>query len=129
MLLLPPYGTIYKGWNATVELVWSETLVLDDDEYYVVSIPYNEAGEVAEFWRKSPKFLVPQNFSDRQTGFEDRHYNWYVQVKRCTQNCAQVQDDNVKKVGVPIGPRSLEGLFYWWPDDGGPPPTKTPRTG
>jgi hypothetical protein len=126
--LAPPPGTIFKGYNAEVILAWSEVPNLRADEYYVVRIPYNLAGEVAEFWRKEPRFSVPPNFSTAQVGFEDRRYTWSVQVKRCTENCARVLDDNVKKEGVAVGPRSTEGLFYWYPDNV-PSPTKTPSGG
>jgi hypothetical protein len=97
------------------------------DEYYVISIPYSLT-EVARFWRKESIFRVPPNFSRDDVGFDDRHYYWTVQVMRCTQNCDQVLDDNVRKEGVEVGGRSAQGLFYWWPD-GKPRPTKTPNTG
>ena len=124
MLLLPPYGSSFRGYNAVVELGWSEVPDLGEDEYYVVSIPYNPAGEVATFWRKATRFQVPPNYSTDDVGFEDRHYNWYVQVYRCTENCAYALDDNVRKTGVAVGPRSLEGLFYWYSDTS-PRPTKS----
>ena len=110
---------------------WSSVGSLYGNEYYVVRIPYDAAGNTAEFWRKETSFQVPPNFSGNDVGFADRHYNWTVQVKRCVENCdsGQVSDDNVKKTGVAVGRRSIEGLFYWYPDGNGPPPTKTPKTG
>jgi hypothetical protein len=128
VLLAPPYGTPFQGYNAIVELRWTEVPGLGEDEYYVISIPYNPAGEVAEFWRKETIFRVPPNYSRSDVGFEDRHYNWTVQVKRCIENCDKVLDDNVKKEGVAVGQRSAPGLFYWYPD-GSPRPTKTPSGG
>jgi tRNA A-37 threonylcarbamoyl transferase component Bud32 len=131
ILLAPPYGTPFQGYNTVVELVWSEVPGLDDDEYYVVSIPFNPAGEVAQFWRKETIFRVPPHFSRDDldgVGFDDRHYNWTVQVRRCTKNCDKALDDNVKKTGVAVGKRSAKGLFYWYPS-GSPRPTKTPSGG
>ena len=102
------------------------------NEYYVIRIPYDNAGGTAEFWRKETSFQVPPNFSSQDVGFTDRHYNWSVQVMRCTENCDKVLDDNVKKQGVAVGSKSVEGIFYWHPDIGGPgggdtpPPTFTP---
>jgi hypothetical protein len=98
---------------------------LRDDEFYVITIPYNQA-EAAEFWRKETSMRVPSHFSSRDVGFPDRHYNWYVQVKRCTGNCFLALDDNAKKTGVAVGARSAEGLFYWSSDIRIPPtPTAT----
>jgi hypothetical protein len=116
MLLEPTFGASFVGYNAEVNLVWEADPSLQEDEFYVVRIPYNEAGEVAEFWRKETQMRVPAHFSSASVGFPDRHYNWTVQVVRCTSNCLQVFDDNVRKQGVPVGPRSAEGRFYWHTD-------------
>jgi hypothetical protein len=99
-----------------VILEWEEVKGIREDEYYVVLIPYNEAGEVAEFWRKEPRMRVPSHFSTVPVGFPDRHYNWTV-------------PDNVKKRGIQVGSVSAPGLFYWHVDVGIPPtstPTKKP---
>jgi tRNA A-37 threonylcarbamoyl transferase component Bud32 len=128
-LLAPPNGTSFVGYGAQVDLVWSAVSELGDDEFYVVSIPYNEKGDVAEFWRKDTSLRVPSHFSSSNVGFSDRHYNWSVQVKRCTGNCFQVLDDNAKKTGVAVGAPSAEGLFYWSSDISTvptPTPTKKP---
>ena len=117
----PPNGAQFSGWNAEVILVWSSVGALASDEFYVVRIPYDDAGGVAEFWRKETSFKVPSNFSGRAVGFADRHYNWTVQVMRCTGNCPSVTDDNVRKNGSATSARSAEGLFYWHPDIGGGP--------
>lgn len=112
-----------------VILEWEEVKGIREDEYYVVLIPYNEAGEVAEFWRKEPRMRVPSHFSTVPVGFPDRHYNWTVQVKRCLENCFLFLDDNVKKRGIQVGSVSAPGLFYWHVDVGIPPtstPTKKP---
>jgi hypothetical protein len=118
-LLAPPDGASFGGWNAEVILQWSEVPVLREDEYYVVRIPYDDVGGVAEFWRKETTFRVPAHFSRKDVGFSDRHYNWTVQVMRCVENCNKIQDDNAKKRGVAVGSVSREGLFYWTPDIGG----------
>jgi hypothetical protein len=129
-LLAPDQGERFVGYSAQVILMWSEVPGLREGEYYVVSIPYNEAGEVAEFWRDTTSMRVPSHFSGADVGFPDRHYNWYVQVKRCTSNCLRVLDDNVRKTGEAVGPRSEEGLFFWGSDIiPGPTPTKTPPGG
>jgi len=95
------------------------------DEYYVVSVPYDVAGGTATFWRQETWFRVPSNFSGKNVGFADRHYNWWVQVKRCTQNCDQVLNDAVHKEGIAVGTASRQGLFYWYSDVGGVEPTPT----
>lgn len=103
-----------------------------DDEYYVVRIPYDTAGGIAEFWREETTLDVPSNFSSRDVGFADRHYDWSVQVMLCTGNCQYVLADDKKKAGRPVGGRSEMGRFYWHPDVGGAPvapagtPTSTP---
>ena len=106
-------------------LQWSDVGWMAQDEYYVIRIPYNDAGGVAEFWRKEKEFQVPSNYSQNDVGFADRHYNWSVQVLRCTANCDKISDDNVKKQGVAVGSRSEERTFYWHSDisggDGSPP--------
>jgi hypothetical protein len=122
----PPNGERFGGWEAQVILRWSRVPGKGPDEYYVVRIPYDDAGSVAEFWRQETTFQVPSNFSLRSTGFADRHYHWTVQVVRCAKNCDRVQNDDVKKEGREAGERSAEGLFYWEPDIV-PPPTPTPR--
>jgi serine/threonine protein kinase len=124
-LLAPPNGASFAGWNADVTLQWQGVANLGGDEYYVVRIPYDSAGGVAEFWRKDTSFRVPPNFSLANVGFPDRHYNWTVQVMRCTANCDKVLDDNVRKQGSVAGGVSAPGTFYWHPDIGGdqkPPP-------
>jgi serine/threonine-protein kinase len=130
-LIAPADGTSFSGWNAEVNLQWESVGALAEDEYYVVRIPYDSAGGVAEFWRRETTFRVPPNFSLVEVGFPDRHYNWTVQVMRCTGNCDRVEDDNTKKQGVAVGEKSAEGLFYWHPDvpsgdDGRATPTATP---
>lgn len=97
----------------------------------MVRIPYDNAGGVAEFWRKETAMNVPAHFSGADVGFPDRHYNWSVQAMRCTGNCDQVGNDDEHKQGTAVGSRSAEGLFYWHSDIGpgpepGPPPTYTP---
>jgi hypothetical protein len=125
-LLAPPDGASFNGYNATVDLVWSAIPGLGEDEFYVVRIPYSPAGEVAEFWRKETTMRVPGHFSSGSVGFPDRHYNWTVQVMRCTMNCFLFRDDSVPKAGEAVGTESLPGLFFWSPDVGiEPPPTPT----
>jgi serine/threonine-protein kinase len=125
-LLAPPFGSYFVGWNARVDLRWSVVEGLREDEYYVVRIPYNQAGDVAEFWRQGTSLRLPSNLSLREVGFPDRHYNWTVQAMRCTEYCDQIANDTVKKGGVAVGSRSVIGLFYWQPDIGGPAPTLSP---
>jgi hypothetical protein len=102
---------------------------MQEDDYYVVRIPYNASGDVAEFWRKETFLRAPSILSSPEVGFPARNYNWTVQVMRCTENCDQVFVDNVKKQGLAVGQRSAIGLFYWQPDVGGSAPTATPTRG
>jgi hypothetical protein len=129
-LRAPENGASFTGWNAEVILEWASVGALRGDEYYVIRIPYDAAGGTAEFWRKETTFKVPPNFSGRDVGFGDRHYNWTVQTFRCTVNCDKTADDNVRKGGVTVGAQSAQGLFFWHPDQssggGGKPPTNTP---
>ena len=109
-------------------LRWEDVGPLRADEYYVVRIPYDDAGGVAEFWRKETTFQVPSNYSLAEVGFDDRHFHWTVQVLRCTTNCDEALDDNTRKESVAVGSQSAVGLFYWHPDvgGGGDKPTATP---
>lgn len=132
-LLAPEQGASFTGWNAQVILQWSSVGSLRENEYYVVRIPYDAAGNTAQFWRKETAFQVPPNFSQNNVGFSDRHYHWTVQVMRCTQNCDKALEDNVPKGGQPVGNVSQQGLFYWHSDISGgagpgpeTPPTSTP---
>jgi len=111
-----------------VVLQWTSVGNLYGNEYYVVRIPYDAAGNTAEFWRKEMSFQVPPHFSRNDVGFADRHYHWTVQTMRCTQNCDAVQDDNVRKAGVAAGDPSAQGLFYWHSDISGPGPTNPTNT-
>jgi hypothetical protein len=122
----PSNGAEFGGWNAEVVLRWSDVGPLAADEYYVVRIPYDNAGGVAEFWRKETSLKVPPHFSGRDVGFADRHYNWTVQVLRCTDNCASATDDNARKGGQATSTGSAEGLFFWHPDIGGGGTVPTP---
>jgi hypothetical protein len=115
-LLSPPDGTSFIGWNASVVLRWSAVEGLQAGEYYVVRIPYDGAGSVAEFWREETYLSVPAHFSLSEVGFEDRHYDWTVQVMRCMRNCVRLLEDDAKKQGVAVGGESAAGLFYWQPD-------------
>jgi len=99
-----------------VILRWSAVRGIEAGEYYVVSVPYDDAGGVAEFWRGETTVRLPSHLSSSQVGFPDRHYRWSVQVRRCTQNCLRVLDDDARKPGVAVGGPSAEGLFYWQAD-------------
>ena len=68
-------------------LEWSSVGELAADEYYVIRIPYDDAGGVGEFWRKETSLQVHTHYSSKDVGFPDRHYNWSVQVMRCTDQC------------------------------------------
>jgi hypothetical protein len=107
------------GWNAEVILQWSSAGQLYADEYYVVRIPYDDSGGVAEFWRKETSMQAPPHFSRVDVGFADRHYNWTVQVMHCTKECDKATDDNARKEGYAVGNPSATGTFYWHPDTGG----------
>jgi serine/threonine-protein kinase len=132
-LLSPLEGEEFVGWNAQVLLQWSNVGQLYAAEYYVVRIPYDEGGGVAEFWRKETSMQVPPHLSRADVGFADRHYNWTVQVLHCTQECEKAADDNARKQGYVVGNPSVTGTFYWHPDTGsrpkstptGPQPTPT----
>ena len=95
-------------------------------EYYVVRIPYDNAGGVAEFWRQETSVKLPANLSLRGVGFADRHYDWTVQVMRCLENCYKVWDDQAVKKGEPAGDASDPRRFYWQSDISGAAPTPTP---
>ena len=120
-LLGPADGASFVGWNARVILSWAEVAGMLPDEYYVVRIPYDDRGGVAEFWRQETSLEVPPTFSSRQVGFPDRRYAWTVQAVRCTRNCARALDDNARKEGVAVGAESAARVFYWQPDIGGSP--------
>jgi hypothetical protein len=126
--LAPADGASFVGWNADVTLRWSDVEGMQPDEYYVVRIPYDDQGGVAEFWRQETILEVPPGFSLREVGFPDRRYTWAVQVMRCSKNCARVLDDNAKKEGIAVGGQSAEGTFYWHPDIGGSPVDPTTPT-
>jgi serine/threonine protein kinase len=128
VLLAPADGTSFVGWNADVTLRWATVEGLSPGEYYVVRIPYDAVGGVAEFWRQETLLRLPPNFSLPQVGFADRHYDWTVQVMLCLENCYKVWDDQVAKKGEPVGDKSGPGQFYWQSDISGAPPTDAPPT-
>jgi hypothetical protein len=109
-----------------VILRWSPVEGLEAGEYYVVSVPYDDAGSVAEFWRWETSVKLPSHLSRPDVGFADRHYLWSVQVRRCTENCLRVLEDDATKRGEAVGSPSEQGLFYWQPDIDAQPPTPTP---
>jgi hypothetical protein len=112
-LLAPADGERFVGWHAKVILRWSPVAGQDPDEYYVVRIPFNERGDVAEFWRQETSLRAPSNFSLPDVGPADRGYTWTVQVQRCVENCERVLDDAAQKRGTAVGDVSAPGLFYW----------------
>jgi hypothetical protein len=129
-LLAPADNANFVGWNAKVTLQWSAVPGLQDGEYYVVRVPYDSVGGVAEFWRQETSLQLPPNLSRREVGFPDRHYDWTVQVMRCVSNCYKVWDDQAVKRGEPVGDKSAPGRFYWQSDISGsvplgPTPTPT----
>jgi hypothetical protein len=128
-LIFPLNGTSFTGWNDRPTLTWTSITGLAADEHYVVRIPYNEAGSVAEFWRRETSLRLPSNLSLSSVGFPDRRYEWTVQVVRCTENCDKALDDQAHKQGVATSEESATQTFYWHPDVGGLPPTSTPKPG
>jgi hypothetical protein len=116
---------VFVGWNAEVILRWAPVEGLEPGEYYVVSVPYDDVGGVTDFWRRSTQVQLPAHFSLKDVGFSDRHYTWSVQVRRCTENCERVFDDDARKGGEAVGEASAEGHFYWQPDIQGKEPTPT----
>jgi hypothetical protein len=125
-LLTPAEGTVFVGWNAEVILRWTPVAGIEAGEYYVVSLPYDDAGGVAEFWRRETQIQLPPHFSAAEVGFPDRDYRWSVQVRRCAENCERLLDDDARKQGVAVSSPSAEGLFYWQPDIVKPPKTPSP---
>jgi hypothetical protein len=109
-----------------VILRWTPVAGIEAGEYYVVSLPYDDAGGVAEFWRRETQVQLPSHFSSSEVGFPDRDYRWSVQVRRCAENCERLLDDDARKQGVAVGSPSAEGLFYWQPDIVKPPTTPSP---
>jgi hypothetical protein len=122
-LRAPENGAEFRGWNAEVILRWTPVEGLEPGEYYVVSVPYDDAGGVDEFWRRSTQAQMPSHYSLDEFGPADHHYSWSVQVRRCTENCERVLDDDARKEGMAVGEPSAERLFYWYPD---PPPPRDP---
>jgi hypothetical protein len=118
-LLAPADNANFVGWNADVTLQWSAVPGLELGEYYVVRVPYDNVGGVAEFWRQETSVRLPSNLSRREVGFPDRHYDWTVQVMRCVSNCYKVWDDQAVKDGEPVGEESAPGRFYWQSDISG----------
>jgi hypothetical protein len=125
-LLAPAEGAIFVGWGANVTLQWTAVEGLEIGEYYVVRIPYDDLGGVAEFWRQETFLQLPANFSLPQVGFADRHYDWTVQAMLCQENCYKVWDDQVVKKGTPVGDESAPRRFYWQSDISGVRPSDTP---
>jgi hypothetical protein len=124
--LAPSDGTSFVGWGAKVTLRWESVEGLQLGEYYVVRIPYDHVGGVAEFWRQETFLQLPSNFSLSNVGFADRHYDWTVQVMLCHENCYKVWDDQAIKKGEPVGDKSQPRRFYWHPDISGARPEDTP---
>ena len=117
-ILAPPDDAKYKGYNDKVILEWSEVGTLGPNDYYVVRVPYDRYGGVAEFWTKELWHELPGHLSESKVGFTDRRYAWTVQVMQCTENCDEVYNPNIPKQGVALGPMSREGTFVWEPDFG-----------
>ena len=115
-LIAPEQGAHFTGWGAKVVLQWSDVGRLHISEYYVVRIPYDALGGVAEFWRKETSFRAPSHYSEAIYGFQNRHYEWTVQVMRCTERCDKVLYDHIRKEGYAVGSVSETGVFYWNPD-------------
>jgi hypothetical protein len=125
-LQAPGHGQIFVGWNADVTLRWEAVEGLELGEFYVVRVPYDDVGGVAEFWRQETSLQLPPNFSLSNVGFRDRHYEWTVQVMLCQVNCAKAWDDQAVKEGIAVGDESEAGLFYWQPDISGSVPDARP---
>jgi hypothetical protein len=114
----PANDAKYQGYNARVLLEWSEVRGLGPNDYYVVRVPYDDYGGIAEFWTKELCYRLPGHLSESTVGFRDRRYTWTVQVMRCTGNCDEVYNPNVTKQGSALGAASREGTFTWEPDFG-----------
>ena len=129
----PRSGAVFSGYNATVTLEWSSERQLGRDEYYVICIPYGsrensaQIAGIGEFWRPGKSFEVPKHYHSTGGGFPNRLYKWSVQAMRCIENCDKALNDEVRKRGEALGPRSEEWTFFWHPDPDMQTPTPTPE--
>jgi hypothetical protein len=117
-VLEPENGAAFEGQAADVILRWSDVGPLGADDYYVVRVPHDAEGGVAEFWLKETSLVLPDYLYQADYAFPDRGYRWTVHVMRCTKNCDPAADDDTLREGIPLGDESAEGMFYWRPGSG-----------
>jgi RNA polymerase subunit RPABC4/transcription elongation factor Spt4 len=100
----------FYGSGTEVVLSWATAGVLQDDEWYSVSLRFL-AGGVQQYggtWTKERSWLVPGDLHD-QAGHDERAFVWDVTVMQQTGTKPDGGRD-----GVAVGPVSETRTFYWY---------------
>jgi hypothetical protein len=100
-----PEGQFNISYGTAIELTWEPVGVLAGDQYYSVSVSYeNRDGQTREEvnWVKEPSFVVPQEWYDRLGA--DREVDWNVTVVSGTPGTSD---------SSPLSPASETWMFRW----------------
>jgi len=105
-ILIEPYaGMRFVGRDANIRLSWRGAGQLEDDEFYVVSIPHPWG--VEHGWTKQTFWRVPSYLYDLAP--PSRELAWRVRVERFLGTATPKPDEG----GVPAGEYSIIGSFFW----------------
>ncbi len=84
-LLYPPNGTTFTGSTTTVMLQWISAGILEEDEFYRVtlSVPTANGTETVEDYLKSTAWRAPEDYVP-ESDTADQTFAWYVTLVRQT---------------------------------------------
>ncbi len=109
-LLRPPDQAEFYGGGTEIVLSWAQAGVLQEDEWYGVSLRFLAGGAVqySGTWIKETSWPVPASVFN-QAGNNERGFEWDVAVMRQTGTKPDGGRD-----GVAVGPVSETRTFYWY---------------
>jgi RNA polymerase subunit RPABC4/transcription elongation factor Spt4 len=109
-LVTPEDQAEFKGGGTRVELRWEPAGVLNDDEWYALSLRYLTDGVVqySGTWTKETSWIVPETLY-MMAGQAERAFQWDVTVVQQTGT----KPDGGRE-GVALGPTSEIRTFFWY---------------
>jgi LysM repeat protein len=106
--LAPPHGTIFWGADTAILLNWVSVGILEEDEWYLVTLNYlvNGEREAAREWTKATSWRLSEELHPPAEA-ETRTLVWDVAVVRRAPSPSNIEEGEI------LSPRSRPREFTW----------------